>query len=572
MTFMPYRNRLTALLSLGYFPKELPPVFKTSDFGKHAHDIIEEWRAGSVFKTETCSFKPQGKPKANLAGSYIYKLADAEIEIISKPKRGYERRNVHITHPIPQALLAYEISKNWSSVRSWLLRQRYSLDEIRISQTYDRSIKGINFLNHRAKKEYIAATSDWLVKTDITRFYPSLYTHSIAWAAYGKKNVKSRLNLYKGSLADRIDILVRACNRNQTIGIPIGPETSRIIAETISSRIDMDFYKFNEDISRDSIDRLQDDWVVGVETLERAEHVLSQISSIYREFGLEINGSKTSIDRIIALSGTSWISELSSFLSHRSEPLKGARLREFLFLSLRLQASHLSEPVINYAMSVIEGKKFYEGDIESLESFLLKAAVLAPISLDKICRVIINIDNDTHKLSKGRIISRFRILAERSIERGNTFEAIWLIYTIRGLHGKLNSKRISDLMLDHHGSTLPLILLDMQNSGLFTQKLPKEHWEELMNKERINSDWVWLLAYEGIRKGWISDKKKILSTPFFKAMHSRDVVFYDQKANIKTSRKAIIERKEAWKANMGETKALLKALRGIKNVDIDDMY
>jgi len=55
-------------------------------------------------------------------------------------------------------------------------------------------------------------------------------------------------------------------------------------------------------------------------------------------------------------------------------------------------------------------------------------------------------------------------------------------------------------------------------------------------------------------------------------MHSRDVVFYDQKANIKTSRKAIIERKEAWKANMGETKALLKALRGIKNVDIDDMY
>jgi hypothetical protein len=569
---MSYRNRLTALLSLGYFPKELPPVFKTTDFGMHAHDIIEEWRAASVFKTETCSFKPHGKPKANLAGSYIYKLADAEIEVISKPKRGYERRNVHITHPIPQALLAYEISKNWSSVRSWLLRQRYSLDEIRISMAYDRSIKGINFLNHRAKKDFIASTSDWIVKTDITRFYPSLYTHSIAWAAYGKKNVKSRLVLYKGCLADRIDILVRACNRNQTIGIPIGPETSRIIAETISSRIDMDFYNVNNDISRDSVDRLQDDWIVGVNTLERAEHVLSQISSIYREFGLEINGSKTSIDRIIALSGTSWISELSSFLSHRSEPLKGARLREFLFLSLRLQASHLSEPVINYAMSVIEGRHFHESDIDSLESFLLKACVLAPLSLDKICRVIINIDNDTKMLSKGRIINRFRILAERSIEKGNMFEAIWLIYTIRGLHGKLNSKRISDLMFDHNGSALPLILMDMKHKGLFTQRLPKEHWEQLIGKERIKSDWIWLLAYEGIRKGWISDTNKALSAPFFKAMHNRNVVFYDPNVNVKTSRRAIIERKLIRKGNIEETKALLKALRGFTNIDIDDLY
>lgn len=33
--------------------------------------------------------------------AYTYILRDAEAEIISKPKKGYERRNIHITHPIP---------------------------------------------------------------------------------------------------------------------------------------------------------------------------------------------------------------------------------------------------------------------------------------------------------------------------------------------------------------------------------------------------------------------------------------------------------------------------------------
>ncbi|MBI1493180.1 RNA-directed DNA polymerase [Halocynthiibacter styelae] len=105
------------------------------------------------------------------------------------------------------------------------------LDEIRISDEYDRSVKGINFSICREKTAYIKATSDWLVRTDITRFYPSIYTHSIPWAAYGKERVKSGMGCYKGSFVDQMDVLVRACNRNRTIGIPIGPETSRIVVD-----------------------------------------------------------------------------------------------------------------------------------------------------------------------------------------------------------------------------------------------------------------------------------------------------------------------------------------------------
>jgi len=277
---MPSIDIQKALLSKGYFPKELPPTFTTADFGASSVEILGEWRAAKVFSTNEKVGKTALKKKRRDA--YTYDVDSAEAEIITKPKRGYERRNIHITHPVPQALLTHELSQNWASVQKWLSKQTFSADEIRVSETFDRSIKGINFPLHRAKKAYLEATSDWLVKTDITRFYPSIYTHSIPWAAYGKEQVKSAMSSYKGSLADRLDVLVRACNRNQTIGIPIGPETSRILAEIISARIDVDFHTKCPSIGFESVDRLQDDWTIGVETLERAENVLSVITTIYR--------------------------------------------------------------------------------------------------------------------------------------------------------------------------------------------------------------------------------------------------------------------------------------------------
>jgi hypothetical protein len=175
----------------------------------------------------------------------------------------------------------------------------YSLDEIQLSKNYVRGTKGITFELHRAKKDYVEAISDWLVTTDISRFYPSIYTHSIAWAAYGKEKVKANVPLYDGSLADRLDYLIRIENRNQTVGIPIGPETSRIVAEVISSRIDRDFSKkqsvFRDSQGENNIDRYQDDWHVGVDSLENAERVLSCIHDVYREYGLETNGNKTTV-------------------------------------------------------------------------------------------------------------------------------------------------------------------------------------------------------------------------------------------------------------------------------------
>jgi hypothetical protein len=560
---------LQALLSNGYFPKELPNVFTTEDFGNAAQEIIQEWEAADLYTVKVSKdFKKIGGKRFRGKRGYK-KLPSADPEVISKPKKMFERRNLHITHPVPQALLAKEIAENWNTVQKWLSKQTYSVDEIRVSPKHKRAIQDINFPLHRVKTGFVEATSDWLVKTDITRFYPSIYTHSIAWAAYGKEKVKSNLGHYEGSIADRLDLLVRSCNRNQTVGLPIGPETSRIIAEIISSRIDHDFHKSSKArlprgvATTHSVDRLQDDWTVGVSTLEQAEYVLSQITKCYRDYGLEINGSKTSVTHLIKAAQSDWSTEISAFLSHRRGQMHGARLREFLTLCLKLQVEHPTENVLNYALSIIESYPIIQPDVEILETFLLKAAAISPISLERICRIILNIDHDTNGLSKKRIVTRFIELAERHIEHGAIYEVIWLLFTIRGLKYPFRVRKISEAAENIQSSALRLLLLDLDRLKVPIGSLPKGTWENDISKERSLADWTWLYGYEAVRKGWLKGPSHYLKTPFLKPLDERNVVFYDPAKNVARSRNVAKQRRWAAHLNNIKTRTLIKMLRGV---------
>lgn len=551
---------LRALLMKGYFPKELPPPFTTETFGRDARAILADWQAAKLFvKQQKTITKKKYK-----AGAYGYEVPKADMEIISTPKLGFERRNIGITHPIPQALLAQEIADNYASVQKWLCRQTYSLDEIRVSQSHRRAIRGINFALHRAKKAYIEATSDWLVKTDITRFYPSIYTHSITWAAYGKEKVKAKLKTFEGSLADRLDILARACNRNQTVGIPIGPETSRILAEIVSSRIDDDLRQPLSNVSLDAIDRLQDDWFIGMKSLESSETVLSHVVRAYREYGLDINGTKTSVTRVIKHLDEAWKSEIGGFLSHRPGDLKGARLREFLALTLRLQAENEKQAVTNYALTVLEDQDFGKNDVEAMESFLLKAALVAPGSMSRISELLLNIDYDTASLSKKRIGPRFTELAVRSLEKGDLYEAIWFVFSLRGLKIPIRQQTLFDLAGQSRSSALALILLDMDSRGLIQGTLPKGPWERQITKDSVKTDWVWLLAYEACRRGWLADPTGVMNTAFFKAMTTRGVYFYEERRNVRKRSEMAKLRRQLRKRFQREVRDFLFTVRDVE--------
>ncbi len=67
------------------------------------------------------------------------------------------------------------------------------------------------------------------MKTDLSRFYQTIYTHSLPWAIHGKAQAKE--NKENGLYGNKLDSCVRNTQDQQTIGLPVGPDTSFILSE-----------------------------------------------------------------------------------------------------------------------------------------------------------------------------------------------------------------------------------------------------------------------------------------------------------------------------------------------------
>ncbi len=101
---------------------------------------------------------------------------------------------------------------------------------------------------HKLEKQFHS-----MLQVDVTKCFPSIYTHSIGWAVKNKRLAKSKS---KGSFDGQFDGLMQLTNYRETNGIIIGPEVSRIFAEIILQKIDLNLVekmtkKYKYQISKD---------------------------------------------------------------------------------------------------------------------------------------------------------------------------------------------------------------------------------------------------------------------------------------------------------------------------------
>lgn len=136
----------------------------------------------------------------------------------------------------------------------------------------------------------------FLTKLDISDCFNRIYTHTIAWAtkskAYAKKNIKSN------SFESEFDQLMQSTNHGETAGIIIGPESSRIFAEVILQRIDLDILKKAarselQDGVHYTIRRYVDDYFIYSNSEQTRETLKVIVSECLLEYRLAVNSSKT---------------------------------------------------------------------------------------------------------------------------------------------------------------------------------------------------------------------------------------------------------------------------------------
>ena len=138
-----------------------------------------------------------------------------------------------------------------------------------------------------------------------------------------------------------------------------------------------------------------------------------------------------------------------------------------------------------------------------------------------------------------------------------------MLYTLRGLKRPIDIRPLRENLAVEPSSSIALLLLDMKSKGLCIGKLPTSEWDAKITEESIQTDWTWLLAYEGFRHGWLTDHHGLMAKPLFQPMASRNVVFYDPKRNINTSASEAKARRIRRRKNLKEVREILGHLRGV---------
>lgn len=211
------------LLSKGFFPEQVIPPLNSKKLANNLPEIIKKFPE-IVTKKDTGLLK--NLPKKSKCMQF------------SVPKTNNYRRFFSIPNPLHQTILCLKIENNWLEIGNHIKKSKISIINLNPDPKSIRAFDRSSILKQKKIEGVLRSTSSRCVLiSDISNFYGTIYTHSIAWALHGKDYAKKNKR-NKMLLGNILDDCVRYTQDEQTMGIPIGPDTSHIIAEIIGSTID----------------------------------------------------------------------------------------------------------------------------------------------------------------------------------------------------------------------------------------------------------------------------------------------------------------------------------------------
>jgi len=297
-------------------PYEVPMLFSND----HFYELINDKNLPKEIK----SYWLDGKIKSSIPYQYKIKKGSGAFRTLS------------IIHPIIQIqlsdfykqyehLMIYMCSKSPASLRAPhkvgghyyekdFLKNRVSLKEGSVDIIYDgfdlQSQTASSFFSykkypfvykfyesyefHRLERKY-----EKLLKLDISKCFSHIYTHSISWAVKSKEYAKGHTG--DEHFEGKFDKLFMKSNHNETNGILIGPEVSRIYAEIILQQVDVNVIKKLRSVfgfnygAEYVIKRYVDDYFIfssDDNVLQKIELILSDELELYK---LYLNESKKEI-------------------------------------------------------------------------------------------------------------------------------------------------------------------------------------------------------------------------------------------------------------------------------------
>lgn len=505
------------LLSYGYLFKELPPPFSSESLGVN-YNLL---------------------PRLHC---FITKCIEYSI-----PKGQYSRRILHLPHPRNFIQIVNHICDlpNWTLLQNHYTKSTYSHSKVienleagsNILNKHNRAIK-TNYDNVNDSKERTVIDSyDMLyeLKLDIAKFYPSIYTHSLVWAILGKDRAKElwRLkgakaaepdfNLY--DFADKLDTYVRNAQDNQSVGIPIGPDTSHIVAEVIGTYIDK---QLKDKFPEVKVIRFFDDFHLYLDSEEKAQMALKYIHQILADLQLSLNENKLNIRKFPFAFQESWVKEINDVHFVKVIPSNIKQYFSTLF-GLVNNNPEKSNTIFNYALKTFEKrttvipKKYWT----VFESLLLKSILVEPSVLEIASRIF-----ETYKtfVNTDKIKKVMEKLLEYHSDLNHHYEIVWALWFYKQFDLQLHLNATTKIINSGDNFSI-LLLLDLNSKGKISDGgLTKDILQMITDILDLDPKNNWLLYYEAVEvKKWISAVKRADLSIFSRT----SISFYDTGRTIK---------------------------------------
>lgn len=509
--------QIEPLLRKGYFPKELPPPFTTKYFAANFNSIEESW---NNVKSELGRTNPEIiKEKYKTSKCVLYSL----------PKKNFSRRNLEIPNPFHHSILGKTICDNWTEIDDFCKKSTISMSRPIINEYSGRAVRTLKTFNN-FKQECLIGSFDKMyeLKLDISWFYPTLYTHTIPWSLHGKNVAKN--NSSDDLLGNILDKNIRNCKHGQTTGIPIGPDTSFIIAEIVSCGIDQKLQTKLESIKGY---RYYDDVYLYFSSREEAEKGLKTLQYILTDFQLSINEQKTDITRFPSAFDENWVVQLSSYeFRDNIEKQESERAREqrtdierYFKLAFYLENEYPESSVLVYATQRFESVPIMKENWNLFESLVLKTAILNPLLLQQIVPLLVAYDNlvDRNKIHK--VVEE---IIKIHAPMGHSFEISWALWLAKTFDIKIENSIAEDIFKSN--DVIPiLIALDLKSKNLIESTLDLSTIIENINEESLFEE-KWLLTYESIVHDWLPpiNPNPLEINEYFKILKDHNIKFYDE--------------------------------------------
>jgi len=511
---MRQRDFLGALIHTAYFPAELPPTITTKFFSKYCQN-------------EYASLSSRGDNLLKLSTKY---------DTFTAPRQDLGRRSLALVHPLGQIALCLVITKNKKKIIDLLNGSSNSVYSIEQSPTENKAFKGLDFGLWRERRNQMLTTFPYVMKADISRFFYTVYTHSIPWAVLGKAKAKdwhfhhkSKLNNHWSSKFDRA---LQACQDRETFGIPVGPDTSRLIAEILLSGL-AKHTKFGTDFSSVVQVRLIDDFLMGFETEAQAHTSLNTLRTSLWTYSLQLNEAKSSVIPTRLIYDDPWKVELAGkFISSATEYSEKRDISSFVDLSLRLCADTKSAAPADWCCKRLCKLPHHPDNFGVILSALLRLARDFPTTISYVCSYIINHQGICREAKWSSMISAgLKRLVKIHSHHNNDLEIAWCLLAssvLKVTWSKSDFQFSSSLPNSIVFSVIGLL----KENGLFLDSLAIWPWKKEFKRQGIMGQ-NWLPFYESVRRKWTSDTaliRAVRSDPTLDDMLNNDVTFLDPDA------------------------------------------